>query len=214
MDAKYALSCAILAWATGASVAAARSVALAMEVIGGVQPTLEAMSELVDGQTLRLADGAELEFIHYPACQIVRVRGGTLSFDAQSFSLRDGLVVESVDSKCPRAVTLGPNLQVGGVMLRGSPAPQVISLSIRPSFVIVGGSRRAFTELRIRLEGQILYQAKIKTWRFEWPEARPPLDPSGNYTLELVAASGEARSFAFRAEERRGEIPLTVVRLD
>jgi hypothetical protein len=80
--------------------------------------------------------------------------------------------------------------------------------------VVVGAKRQGYRTLRIRREGQTLFEGEIAGHRFEWPKERAPLAADGNYTLELLSEAGETRAFAFRAEERRGEPPLTVVRLD
>jgi hypothetical protein len=189
-------------------------VALALDVRGATEPTHEPFSEFAAGQSLTLKEGAEVEFLHYPTCEIVVVKGGDLAFSEQRYTARGGKVIDVKRSKCPKTVALDGETQIGGVVLRSIPGPQVLSLATRPGFVAAGAKRHAYKQVRVRREGQILFEGPLTGNRFEWPEGRPPLDPNGNYTLELVAASGEARSFAFRAEERRGEVPLTVVRLD
>ena len=190
------------------------AVALALDVRGATEPTYEPFAEFTAGQSVTLKDDAEIEFLHYPTCEIVVVKGGELSFSEQRYAARGGKVADVKRSKCPKTVALGSDTQIGGVVLRSIPGPQVLSLATRPAFVVVGGKRHAFKQVRVRREGQILFEGALTGNRFEWPESKPPLDADGNYTLELVAAPGEARSFAFRAEDRRGEAPLTVVRLD
>ncbi len=190
------------------------AVALALEVKGTIQPALEPYSELTAGQGLRLEGEAEIEFLHYATCETVVVRGGELSFSEQRYSVRGGKVADARRGKCPATVSLERDAQIGGVVLRGSPGPHVLSLATRPGFVVVGADRRDYRKLRIRREGQTVFEGELAGGRFEWPKGRAPLDPDGNYTVELLSGAGEARAFAFRAEERRGEPPLTVVRLD
>lgn len=190
------------------------AVALALDIRGATEPVYEPFSEFAAGQSVTLKDEAEIEFLHYPTCETVVVKGGELAFSEQRYTARGGKVADVKRSKCPKTVSLGSDTQIGGVVLRSIPGPQVLSLATRPGFVVVGGKRHAFKQVRVRREGQILFEGALAGNRFDWPDGRPPLDTDGNYTLELIAAPGESRAFAFRAEDRRGEAPLTVVRLD
>ena len=190
------------------------SVALALEIEGATDPAVEPFSEFAAGQSLRLGSSAEVEFLHYPTCETVTVRGGDLAFSEQRYSVRGGKVTDVKRGKCPTTVSLARDAQIGGVVLRSSPGPGVLSLATRPSFVITGAERQGYRKLRIRREGQTLFEGEIAGRRFQWPSGRAPLDPDGSYTLELRSAAGVARAFAFRAEERRGEPPLIVIRLD
>lgn len=208
---------ALLALAAAGSAAAqgARpTVALFLEVRGTTSPAVEPYSESTAGQRVRLDGDAEIEFLHYATCETVVVRGGDLSFSEQRYSVRGGKVADVRRGKCPTTVSLERDAQIGGVVLRGSPEPRVLSLPTRPAFVVVGSERQSYRKVRIRREGQTLFEGELAAGRFEWPEARSPLDPDGNYTVELQSGAGDSRAFAFRAEDRRGEPPLTVVRLD
>lgn len=189
-------------------------VALALDVQGATEPVYEPFTEFAAGQSVALKGDAQIEFLHYPSCETVVVKGGDLTFSEQRYTVRGGKVADVKRSSCPKTVALAGDGQIGGVVLRSIPGPQVLSLATRPRFVIVGGKRSAYKRLRIRHEGQIVYESDLNGYRFAWPDARPPLDADGNYTLELVAGVGQSRAFAFRAEERRGAGPLTVVRVD
>lgn len=189
-------------------------VALALDIRGATDPAFEPFAEFAAGQSVTLKDGAEIEFLHYPTCETVLVKGGELAFSEQRYTARGGKVADVKRSKCPKTVSLGSDTQIGGVVLRSIPGPQILSLATRPGFVAVGGKRHAYRQVRVRKEGQILFEGALAGNRFEWPDGRPPLDVDGNYTLELLDASGASRAFAFRAEERKGDPPLTVVRLD
>lgn len=204
----------VLAAAGSAAAQSARPVALALQIEGATEPALEAFSELTAGQRLRLRDGAEIEFLHYPTCETVTVKGGDLSFSERRYSVRGGEIADVKRSKCPKIVAPAGDSQIGGVVLRSPVGPRVLSLTTRPGFVVVGSKRRSYTKVRILLEGQIVHESALTGNRFEWPSRLEPLDPDGNYTLELLSADGETRAFAFRTEERRGEPPLAVVRLD
>lgn len=190
------------------------TVALALDIRGTTEPVYEPFSEFAAGQSIALKDDAEIEFLHYATCETVVVKGGDLTFSEQRYTVRGGKVADVKRSSCPKTVSLAGESQIGGVVLRSIPGPQVLSLATRPGFIVVGGKRSAYKTLRIRREGQIVFEGQLNGYRFEWPSAQPPLDDDGNYTLELVAGTGQSRAFAFRAEKRRGEAPLTVVRVD
>jgi hypothetical protein len=200
--------------ATAGPAAARSAVALALEVKGATRPVVEPYAELEAGQSVRLDGGAEIEFLHYATCETVTVKGGDLAFSEQRFSVRGGEIAEVKRSKCPTTVTLQGDSQIGGAVLRGSPGPRVLSLPTRPGFVVVGAARWSYRTVRIRREGQTIFEGALAGPRFEWPKDRAPLDADGSYTLELLSETGATRAFALRAEERRGAPPLTVVRLD
>lgn len=204
-----------LCLATVAQAAPGEAVALALEVRGATEPALEPFSELAAGQSLRLLGEAEVEFLHYPSCETVVAKGGTLAFSERRYTVRGGRIADLRRSKCPTTVSLAGDAQIGGVVLRGSPGPRVLSLPTRPGFVLVGAARSGYTKVRIRNGGQTVFEGAVAGNRFVWPAGRPPLDADRNYTLELLSdTGGETRAFAFRVEQRRGEPPLTVVRLD
>ena len=190
-------------------------VALALEIRGKTDPAYEPFTEFAPGQGLHLEPDAEIEFLHYPSCETVLVKGGDLAFTEQRYTVRGGRIADVKRSKCPKTVALDGQSQIGGVVLRSIPGSQVLSLSTRPGFVVVGTGRHGYKHVRIRLEGQTLFEGELGGNRFEWPQSQGPLDPDGNYTLEFLASDGaEARAFAFRVEQRRGDPPLTVIRLD
>lgn len=189
-------------------------VALALAITGTTDPVYEPFSEFAAGQRVHLGTEAEMEFLHYPSCETVTVKGGDLTFSEQRYTVRGGKITDVKRTKCPKTVALDGDPQIGGVVLRSIPGPQVILLATRPAFVAVGVNRRGFRNVRIRQEGQIVFEGELVGRRFEWPSDRAPLDPDGNYTLELLSEEGRVLAFAFRTEDRPGERPLTVVRLD
>src|SRR5947209_6720167 len=66
-------------FATAAFAAGEPPAGMVMSVSGSVTPALAAMSEIPADTPLRLAEDAELTFLHYGRCKLVTVTGGTVN---------------------------------------------------------------------------------------------------------------------------------------
>lgn len=111
---------------------AAEPVALVIETEGGV--SVEAFSEILEGQTVELASGATMRFTIYAACEEVNVRSGRVTFMRSNFRINAGRVLSRERTECPEVAESGAGA-AGGVILRGGGTTIVCR---RPGFVLTG----------------------------------------------------------------------------
>lgn len=123
---------ALLIMVGGDPARAAEPVALVIETEGTV--SVEAFSEIVEGQTVELAPGATMRFSLYAACEEVSVRSGRVTFMRSNFRINAGRVLSKERTECPEVAESG-NGAAGGVILRGGGSSTVCR---RPGFVLTG----------------------------------------------------------------------------
>ena len=202
-------------WALTGTTRAAGPVALILEMDGAMEPPVEAFSELLAGDTVRLSDAATLMFLHYPSCAEVTVRGGRLVLSDQRYTLQGGKIVAVDRARCPKTVVLSENRQVGGVLIRSGGAS--IKLAPRPEFVVVGPQLADIAKVRIRDGDRVLAERALKGAVFEWPDDAPELAPKGGetgYVAEMLDAAGQVlQSLEFAVKASGGRPQVTVVRL-
>jgi len=110
---------------------AAEPVALVLETEGGV--SVEAFSEILEGQTVNLEPNATMTFTIYAACEEVSVRSGRVTFMRTNFRINAGRVLSRERTECPEVGETGND--ISGVVLRGPGVPAVCR---RPNFVLTG----------------------------------------------------------------------------
>lgn len=198
------------AGAGGPAVAAA--VALAVEVTGKTDPAIEPFTELESGTSIQLDANTKIEFLHYNSCQTIVVHGGRITFTEQQYLVRGGELVSAERTKCPEVAAAGTQGGIGGVLMRSGGAG--LKLRPQPRFAFVGQSRAGYDRLRVLKGGTVLLESALADNQFAWPAAEAPLAVGKDYALEL-SGKGDARTrIGFEVEERRGTVPLTIVRLD
>ncbi len=200
-------------WPGPAMTAAAKPVALVVDIVGDSEPRIEAFTELVAGAKIDLGKSTRIEFLDYNSCKNVTAVGGILHFTERRYTLRKGKVIDAKRARCPKVTVLKTDARLGGVLLRG--AKSGLKVKARPHFVIAGDSRDKFNRLRVlKGEAEIL-STEIKGYRFEWPEGAADLAPGQDYALEFLAAGQEgAKTLPFEVTTGRGAAAVTVIRLE
>lgn len=176
-----ALSPAALAQAPPAPARAA----LVLEVSGPVTPALKPYGEIRSGATVTLGPSGRLVFLHYETCRTFTVSGGAVSFTPGAPPTIQGAASQSdVRGQCPRKVA-GSGLSA--VVMFRSLKPPAVSLSVTPSFVLVGQRAGEFVRVRVLRQGQEILASPLDSPRFSWPASAAPLAP-GDYQLSFVPA--------------------------
>jgi hypothetical protein len=189
-------------------------VALATSVTGKVQPPIEAFSELQSDTKLQLDPNAEVEFVHYPSCQTILVKGGRLSFTTERFFLKGGLILSTKRAKCPKTVVLAGASQIGGLVLRGGLGGGDLRVGTNPTFVLVGKDTEAVEKISVSQDGKIIAEASNPGRAFDWPKDAPPLQRGQFYTVS-VTVKGATEPKTFKVESMgSGAGALTLIRLD
>jgi len=181
----------------GPAVAQAPS-GMVMEVSGGTEPAIQALTEVEPGFTVKLAAGAKLSFVHYQSCKMVSVEGGTVTMRLSAYTV-DGKVL-SEQKRCPKryALAAGGSTEAGGMVLRGAPA----TMSTRPIFLITGTGADSVVSAELRQDGKVVASLPISARRAILPDASPPLPASTDYDLVVkTKAAAEPITRKFRAVE-------------
>ncbi|MGH7319926.1 MAG: hypothetical protein ACRELA_09935 [Candidatus Rokuibacteriota bacterium] len=163
-----------LAVAVGAgSVARAQTAAaLVLEARGTTVPAVQPFTEIPVGAVVSLAAGSKLTFMHYKSCRAVAVAGGEIRFEADTYAMTGGTKELDEPRKCPRRVGLKGTGDPGGVILRNVPPP--LTLSVRPSFVLVGAQAGDFASIRVLRGSEPVLEVPLASRRFQWPREAAP----------------------------------------
>ncbi len=112
---------------------------IVMQVSGKTIPPLHPRSEIAAGTPIGVPPGARLVFLHYRACALVAVVGGTVTLDPSGFDDSQARIESKQAVLCPRVHRLsaegGPAV-VGGALMRGVPAP--LRLPAQLDLVVTG----------------------------------------------------------------------------
>lgn len=170
---------------------------MVMEVSGGTEPAIQALTEVEPGFTVKLAAGAKLSFVHYTSCKLVSVEGGTVTMKLSAYTV-DGKVL-SEQKRCPKrfALAAGGSTEAGGMVLRGAPA----IMSTRPIFLITGSGADGVVSAELRQDGKVVGTLPINARRASLPDATPALPAGGDYDLVVKTKAGEPITRKFRAVE-------------
>ena len=185
---------------------AARAVALILDLHGGAKPEVEPFSELAANDSVTLADGASITFLHYGTCEEVVVEGGVLVLTERKYLSQKGKIVSVTRAKCPKKVALAGEARTGGVRLRAGSAG--LKLNVKPSFVLTGAGREGVTEVVVMRDGKELGRQRMDGAKLAW--TGDALSPGRGYSLSLMrggAKSGEPIAF----EVREGEQGLALI---
>jgi hypothetical protein len=191
------------------AVEADEAVGLVTRVNGQISPSIDAFEEVHAGSSLVLT-GASIEFLHYPSCESITVKGGKLFFSAQSYNSRDGLVTRE-KRRCPRTLRLKGDARVAGVVMRAGLTK--LSMAAKPSLVLTGANRKKVTGLRFSLGGQLLLAARVEGPHFDWPEGKAALKANITYHVELMDLQTVVRKIPFKVE-RNGRTPTVIIAID
>lgn len=102
---------------------AATPVAMVMDVVGATEPLLAVHQEMGPGTQVLLAPDARISILHYRACSIVTVTGGSVTITAGAVDVITGKK-ESKAGPCPRVhrvVAAGLGTSGGAILVRTSP---------------------------------------------------------------------------------------------
>ena len=155
-------------------------------------------------------------FLHYATCQEVVVSGGRITFTIGAFQVEGGDVTKTSHVDCPRSVTIQPDAVAGAVLLRSlMKARPVVTLDPRPVFVLLGAKATKFTRIRMLQDKKTIFEGRIEGRRFAWPAGEAPLAPGWVYALDLLTAGGdEPFTIGVEVKDRRGQSPLTLIRVE
>ena len=188
-------------------------VALATSVSGQTTPAIEAFSEFQSDTKLKLLADTEIEFVHYPTCQTVIVKGGRLSFSSERYFLKKGKILSTKRAKCPRTVALAGASQIGGLVLRGSSTNKSLKVSLNPTFVLVGDGTGSVEEISVSQDGKLIAEAMKPGRVFHWPENVPSLQKGQTYMVTLKI-KGQTETQSFTIESKGGAEAITLIRLN
>lgn len=184
-----------------ASAAAAQQpAALILEAPGGADPSLPAYAEVTAGTYVTLPEDGRLVFVHYRSCRAVTVQGGGVRIDQARYDVVGGRIVADRQQACPQQIRLAANVgTAGALIIRGGSTGGAITLSSRPSLVIVGEHAGEFARARIVKGGKPVVELPIENRRLVWPPGQAALDPGEGYSLVLDTrkdAAAVEKSFA------------------
>lgn len=200
---------ALPAWAYAATPAA-----LVIDTTGTVEPLLATFTELASDAAITLQADAEIEFVHYPTCETVVVRGGRLKFTAERYLVQGGKVVSVERAECPKSVTLSGPSQIAGLVLR-SDSGKDLRVETQPFFVLVGRNADQIARIVVSHEEMVLLDGEVTDRTFRWPADKPPLEKSGLYTVDLYTFDGEkAHTFEIKAHRKRRKGDMILIRLN
>jgi hypothetical protein len=211
--AKYLIGIMLLAGAIVAlpqTAAAGEAVGLVTKVSGTVTPAVKAFEELYAGSSLELAGSNSIEFLHYPSCESITVKGGKLFLSDQNYNSRDG-VIQREKRRCPRTLRLKGDARVAGVVMRSGLS--VLLLAAQPSLILTGSKRKRVTGLRFLLGNQLLLAARVEGPRYEWPKDKAALAAGNRYHLEVVALHTVLRKIPFKIDKEK-RTPIVIIAID
>jgi hypothetical protein len=209
----------VLAWLATAPGVLAQApaptrMALVLELAGATTPALKPYREIVAGTTVTLTPSSRIVFFHYDTCQTFTVTGGTVAFGHGEMPLIQGAVSAThVRSRCPRRIA-GSGGSAATVFRSGTAhAP---TLSLTPSFVLVGRRAEEFARVRILRDGKEVLDQALSGPRFEWPTEKPAL-MAGTHQLVLRPDRADAQplTIMFNATPRPvADVELTMITVD
>jgi hypothetical protein len=118
----------------------------------------------------------------------VAVIGGTIAFAGDTYTITGGTTEAEARGQCPRIVRMTAEYQTGGTLLRGHQV-STLTLSPKPTFVLVGKRAGDFASVRVSQGGREVLAAPLDGRRFHWPSKLPPLSEDHQYELALVPRS-------------------------
>jgi hypothetical protein len=195
MSSRLSLPICVLLALGGATPAFGQSAAaILVDVEGAMQPQLPPGTELAPGQTLALTSRATLNFVHYGACEFVRVFGGSLTIREKDYELTGGMVVQTERASCPtsrrRALQRGNEASgVGGLRLRNVSAQQI---QTQPRIILTGAAATDIVAVEVLELDRTLIRLKVEREQAVWPSELPPLRPGAHYTFRFIRRQGEA----------------------
>lgn len=189
---------------------AAEAVGLVTKVSGTVRPAVNAFEEIHAGATLELPGKSSIEFLHYPSCESITVKGGKLYLTARSYNSRKGVITRE-KRRCPRTLRIKGDARVAGIVMRtGSPK---LTLAAKPSLILTGSKRKLVTGIRFRLGNQLLLAARVEGPRYAWPEGKAALAAGSVYHLEVMSLTSVLRKISFKIDKGK-QTPAVIIAID
>jgi hypothetical protein len=96
--------------------------ALVTELSGTVEPPLALRQEIVPGTRIKVNAGSKVSLLHYAACSVVTVTGGTVTVTASGVESSADAQVSNKPGPCPRVhrlATAGAGPLSGAMVMRG-----------------------------------------------------------------------------------------------
>ena len=188
---------AVLAGVTnaGAQPLARPGAALVLEVSGGQIAGVEAFRELAAGSTVTVPAGTKLVFQHYGSCRRFTLVGGVVTVRSDGVDFSGGARPTDTRGACPKKLTLKEDGASAATVMRS--LPRLLSVSTRPTFVVVGPNADAYTTLRVRQGADLVLERPLSGGRnVRWPADKPALAAAATYELELLPARAGATPLA------------------
>lgn len=188
---KFALLISI-AWLLAGDVAGAQTAsALVLEKRGASNPEVQPYTEIPVGKTVSLSPGARLIFQHYHTCRTVTVAGGAIRFEAEAYTVTGGNKEKETPTPCPQKVSLRAGGEAAGILMRSMVSRTTadpLTLSPRPTFVLVGSHADDFASVRVSRGGREVLNSPLHGRRFQWPKEAASLSTEGEYEMALIPA--------------------------
>ncbi|MEO8676893.1 MAG: hypothetical protein ABI569_15065 [Casimicrobiaceae bacterium] len=127
-----AFGCSLISYVL-ASAAAAQGLppaAMVLDVTGQTAPALKARDEISVGTTIALQPTAQITILHYAACSIATIRGGSVSISPSQIDASAENIVSARKGPCPRVhrlSTTASHPSSGAVVMRSLPTPLYLS---------------------------------------------------------------------------------------
>ena len=200
-----AVSLGLCVLAVGHGVAGGASPsALILERTGPSTPAVNPYSEVMAGDTVKLGPAAKLGFIDYFSCTNVTVDGeATVKFGGQGFSIEGPAKYAAQRVDCPHEVTLRHAGEASAGVMRGR-ATEVVALSTRPDFLLVGRGAARIRTIRISRDNTKVWEGEVRSSHFTWPAKADALAGGAIYQMDLL---GRPKAAPFRVAFRAADAP-------
>jgi len=172
---------------------------MVMEVSGGTDPAVRALTEVEPGFTVKLAAGSTMSFVHYQTCKMVKVEGGTVTMKLTQYTVAEGKVV-SEQKRCPKrfALVAGGSTEAGGMVLRGGAPAQ---MSTQPIFLLTGAAADGVVSAELMRDGKPAAALSLSARRASLAEGAAPLVAKARYDLVVKTKAGQSITRQFEAVE-------------
>jgi hypothetical protein len=167
---------------------------MVMEVAGVTIPALVPRSEIAAFAPIQVPPGSQLVFLHYRACVLVTVTGGTITLTPSGIDEGAATIGRVRNAPCPSVHRIsasdGPPV-ASGVPMRGLPVP--LRLPAQLDLIVTGAGARDIGSVAIREAGD-----KIVA-RSDAAALKTQLRPNETYRLSIT----------FNGRSRPLDVPFT-----
>ena len=182
-----------------------------MKVVGETEPSLPLREEVAANTVIKLGQGAELTFLHYPpTCELVTVAGGTVRLTKDAFTT-DGEIKSQQNRPCPRVYERSGT---GG----GWVARDLLRLPVAPEIIFAGSRADSVTAAAVYEKGepdQLLYRLDLANQRATLPANVTFLEPNHRYMLKVsISGAPQPLDYGFVAGTGNASDSLVVLHVD